>query len=227
LQFSGRRLQSFNIALSPSIIHEAPHTVRLPIALAVAAATLLAAARVIEVLHSPEEALVSRVGESDSSLRLPTRELDPSRPTVAFWDDDYASEKNWDKYTHKGGALICGLEGSDKTAGGHMGDKRTPPSARTQFNGGLETELQNWYWRHINPSSFSCRLAEHWHLPHAMQSLGLDGRPASEGGDNTCYRVEHRNPENSAATINQWYKVPGTEREFRVHIPGDTLFYIY
>jgi hypothetical protein len=203
------------------------HTKRLPIALPVAAATLFAAARVIEVLHSPEEALVSRIGESDSSTRLPARELDPLRPTIAFWDDDYASDKDWDKYTHKGGALMCGLEGSDETAGGQMGDKRTPPSARTQFNGDLKTELQNWYWHDINPSSFSCRLAEHWHLLNAMQSLRLDGRPASEGGDNTCYRVEHRDSDNTAATINQWYKVPGIEREFHVRTPGDTLFYIY
>jgi hypothetical protein len=197
---------------------------KLTTALAVAAATHLAATRVIDVLHSSDEATVFHIDEPDTPARLATRDLD--RRTVKLWDDDYASDKDWDTFIHKGGALVCGLEGDDETAGRQMKDTRTPPSAKTQFHGDLKSELQNWYWRHINPSSFSCRLAEHWHFPKAMQSLGLDGWPASEGGDNTCYRVEHWDPErtddngNTVAAINQWYNVPGIERQYHVSSPS-------
>jgi hypothetical protein len=197
---------------------------KLTIALAVAAATQFTAARVIKVLHSPDHVSISHIDEPQPPARLATRNLVPSRPKITFWDDDYATQQDWDEYAYKGGALMCGLEGDDETAGGQMKDTRTPPSARTQFNGDLKTELQNCYWRDTNPSTFSCRLAEHWHFPNVMRSLGLDGRPASEGGDNTCYRVEHWDPEkrddkgNQVAAINQWYNVPGIERQYHVHI---------
>jgi hypothetical protein len=209
----------FELALA-SILPEVAYTMKLTVAFAVAAATHFGATRVIDVLHSPDEATVFRTDDLDTPTRLGTREVE--RPTVTFWDDDYASEKDWDTYTHKGGALMCGLKGSDETAGRQIKDTRTPPSAKTQLNGDLKTELQNWYWRYVKPSSFSCRLAEHWHFPNAMQSLGLDGRPASQGGDNTCYRVEHWDPEktdgngNTVPAINQWYNVPGIERQYHV-----------
>jgi hypothetical protein len=55
-----------------------------------------------------------------------------------------------------------------------------------------------------------------------MQSLGLDGRPTTEGGDNQCYRIEHWDPEsrdaegNQIPTIHQWYNVPGNSKQYRV-----------
>jgi hypothetical protein len=200
----------------------------LTIALAVATATHFATAGVISALPAVDDAPVFDVDERNTSATLATLatlDLDPSRSKVDFWYDDYASQEDWDKYIHKGGALMFGLAGNDETAGRQMEDPRTPPSARSQFNGDLQTDLQNWYWRNINPSSFSCSLAEHWHFSNALRSLRLDGRPASEGGDNTCYRVEHWDPEkrdeqgNQVAAINQWYNVPGIRRQYHVRMP--------
>ncbi|KAI4697456.1 uncharacterized protein J4E84_000586 [Alternaria hordeiaustralica] len=159
---------------------------------------------------------ITRISSNSTS-----REPNGLHPTVAFWDDDYAAEEDWNKNAAKGGALICGLEGSDQTAGRQMKDTREPPSAARPYNSDLKIELQDWYWRETSSSSFSCSFSEHWHFSHAMRSLGLDGRPTSAGGDNQCYRVEHWDPEkrdnegNQIPAINQWYSTAGNNKQYR------------
>ncbi|EDU43710.1 conserved hypothetical protein [Pyrenophora tritici-repentis Pt-1C-BFP] len=151
---------------------------------------------------------------------LAMRSLNGPRPKVAFWDDP-ASPEDWQKYTAKGGALMCGLEGSDQTAGRLMGDTRQPPSAASKFNGDLQTELQDWYWRPVHPATYSCSISQHWQIPHAVESLGLSGTSKAQGGDNECFRTEHWDPErrdddgNQIPAVNQRYTVPGYSKQYR------------
>jgi hypothetical protein len=153
-----------------------------------------------------------------------SRDLNELRPTTAFWDDDYATASEWATYTAKGGALMCGLSGSDEAAGTLLKDTRNPPSAVSLFNSDLKSELETWYWRSVNPSSFRCSFSMYWAFPHAMSSLGLSGTSTAQGGDNQCYRVEHWDPErrdkngNQIPAINQWYSVPGAEKQYRVSL---------
>jgi hypothetical protein len=70
-----------------------------------------------------------------------------------------------------------------------------------------------------NPTSRGNQLSKYWQIGAAMQKLGLDGRPESEGGDNVCYGIEHWDPTREEGgkqvpAINQWYKV--SERGYRV-----------
>ncbi|KAG9191881.1 hypothetical protein G6011_10615 [Alternaria panax] len=58
----------------------------------------------------------------------------------------------WTKSAAKGGALMCGLDGSDQIAGRQIRDTREPPSAASRYNSDIATELENWYWRETNPS---------------------------------------------------------------------------
>jgi hypothetical protein len=49
-----------------------------------------------------------------------------------------------------------------------------------------------------------------------MQALGLNGKPKSAGGDNACYRIEHRDPSkqengHQVPAINQWYRIGGND----------------
>lgn len=119
---------------------------------------------------------------------------------------------------------MCALQGSDQTAGLQLKDTRSPPSAASHFNTDLKTELHTWYWRSVDPASFSCSFSDHWGFSKAMQALGLSGKPASQGGDNKCYRIEHWDPEkrddngNQIPALNQWYNVAGIEQQFRVRI---------
>ncbi|USP74807.1 uncharacterized protein yc1106_02081 [Curvularia clavata] len=151
----------------------------------------------------------------------PMPDTNDLRPATAFWDDDYASESEWKIYTAKGGALMCGLSGSDETAGILLKDTRTPTSASSIFTSNFKNTLATWHWRHVNPASFSCSFSTHWQFPNAMRSLGISGTSVAEGGDNTCYRVEHWDPEmrdehgNQIPAVNQWYSVPGVERKYR------------
>jgi hypothetical protein len=48
---------------------------------------------------------------------LISRESDNLHATIAFWDEDHATEMDWNKNAAKSGALMCGLEGSDQIAG--------------------------------------------------------------------------------------------------------------
>ncbi|EMD94635.1 hypothetical protein COCC4DRAFT_147813 [Bipolaris maydis ATCC 48331] len=151
----------------------------------------------------------------------PNLETNDFQLTTAFWDDDYASPSEWATYTTKGGALMCGLTGSDETAGSLLQDTRNPRSAASPFTSDLKSELSAWHWRSVNPSSFSCSFSTHWGFPHAMRSLGLSGTSATQGGDNHCYRIEHWEPDmqdehgNQVPAINQWYSVPGVGRQYR------------
>ncbi|KAH6644834.1 hypothetical protein C7974DRAFT_420258 [Boeremia exigua] len=154
----------------------------------------------------------------------------------AFFDDDSASDDDWQKFTHKGGALMCALNGDDEAAGVLMGDTRTPPSAASPWTGDLKQQLAAWKWTEIDPSSYSCKMDEHWKIPAAMKALGLNGKPQSEGGDNVCHRVEHWDPSltvdgQRVPAINQWYNVEGTEYqatqahfEFGVNTAGGALY---
>ncbi|CAN9216217.1 unnamed protein product [Alternaria alternata] len=192
---------------------------KLALVLAIAAATHSVTAETIKTPSPSTRVFNSNV--SGTSPALINRNPNEERPTVAFWDDDHATEVDWKKSAAKGGALMCALEGSDQVAGRQIRDTREPPSAASRYNSDLKTELHDWYWRETNPSTFSCSFSEHWHLAHAMRSLGLDGKPASEGGDNQCYRIEHWNPENrddkgnQIPAINQWYSVPGHDKQYR------------
>jgi hypothetical protein len=67
----------------------------------------------------------------------------PMRPATAFWDDDFASPADFQKAADKGGALICALLGSDRTAGLLLKDKRNPPSAASIWTGDLKTSCRS------------------------------------------------------------------------------------
>lgn len=143
-------------------------------------------------------------------------------PATAFWGDDLASDADWEKYTLKGGALMCGLAGTDRTAGRQIRDTRNPPSAASVWTGDLGQELDTWYWREMSPSSKGCQLQEYWEFRVMLAALGLNGRPRSEGGDNVCSRVEHwdANKEEGGkqvSAINQWYNVDG--KDYHVKSP--------
>lgn len=120
---------------------------------------------------------------------------------------------------------MCGLNGNDENAGEQMGDKRTPPSAASPWTGDLKQELATWKWSEVDPSTYSCKMDDHWKMSSAMEALGLNGKPRSEGGDNVCFRVEHWDPKavkdgQRIPAINQWYNVDGTD--YQVSDPGST-----
>jgi hypothetical protein len=143
-------------------------------------------------------------------------------PATAFWDDDLASDADWEKYTLKGGALMCGLVDTDRTAGRQIRDTRNPPSAASVWTGDLRQELDTWYWREMSPSSKGCQLQEYWEFPAMLAALGLNGQAKSGGGDNVCSRVEHWDADKEEGgkqvpAINQWYIVDG--KDYRVNTP--------
>jgi hypothetical protein len=148
------------------------------------------------------------------------------RPDTGFWDDDYATDADWDKYIHKGGALMCALVGSDQTAGRQIKDTRNPPSAASIWSGDLKQELRNWYWREMTPSSKGCQLAG-WEFGAMLRSLGLSEEEKSDDGDNQCFRIEHwdvgkeDDKGKQVPAINQWYKVGGTD--YRVSARRETM----
>ncbi|RMZ68536.1 cytochrome p450 [Pyrenophora seminiperda CCB06] len=149
------------------------------------------------------------------------RGLHDSRSKVARFFDEPASREDWIKYTTKGGALMCGLEGSDQTAGRLLRDTRDPLSAASRFQGDLQTELHNWYWRSVNPATWSCNFIKDWQLSEALHGLGLDGYSKAHGGDNECFRIEHWDPnksdenDNTIPAILQWYTVPGNSKSYQ------------
>lgn len=85
---------------------------------------------------------------------------------------------------------MCGLTGSDTTAGVLLKDTRNPPSAASVWDSDLKQELASWYWHDIIPNSYGCKMDEHWRIASALQSMGLSAKSAEQGGDNKCYRIE-------------------------------------
>jgi hypothetical protein len=175
--------------------------------------SLLAAGGTTSQIHTSSDAtqraFTLNISSQEESVS-PRRSL--LHPATAFWDDDLASARDRDKVTHKGGALICGLEGTDRTAGRQLKDLRNPPSAASPWPDDLKQELIDWYWHEVTPTTKGCKLDDYWKFPATMQALGLNGKCRSEGGHNVCYRVEHwdaNKQENGiqVPAINQWYKI--------------------
>ncbi|KAH6025740.1 hypothetical protein HBI83_061410 [Parastagonospora nodorum] len=160
-------------------------------------------------------------------------------PVTALWDDDLASDADWEKYTLKGGTLMCGLVGTDRTAGGQIRDTRNPPSAASVWTGDLRQELDTWYWREMSPSSKGCQLHAYWEFPAMLAALELNGQPKSDGGDNECSRVEHWDADKEEGgkqvpAVNQWYKVDGKDYhatkahyEFIINNKGGAIYGLY
>jgi hypothetical protein len=109
-----------------------------------------------------------------------------------FFDEDLASDAKWAKYTFKGGALMCGLNGDDLTAGHQINDPRNPPSAASVWTGDLRQELRDWYWREMTPRSNGCNFDGFWKIGNTLRALGLS---TQDGGVNACHKIVHFDPE--------------------------------
>jgi hypothetical protein len=106
------------------------------------------------------------------------------RTAPGFFDDDTAQPDDWDRYTAKGGGLLCGLMITDRAAGEMLKDGRNPPSAASEWQGGLEEELKTWYWHQLDDDQRYCDIAKRWELGYALKSLGLNEMSKKSGGDN-------------------------------------------
>ncbi|KAI4928448.1 uncharacterized protein J4E92_005934 [Alternaria infectoria] len=136
---------------------------------------------------------ITRISSNSTS-----REPNGLHPTVAFWDDDYAAEEDWNKNAAKGGALICGLEGSDQTAGRQMKDTREPPSAARPYNSDLKIELQDW--------------VEHWD---------------PEKRDNEGNQIPAINQWYSTALNNKQYRATKAHFEFGINTKGGAIYGLF
>jgi hypothetical protein len=148
------------------------------------------------------------------------------RPAQGF-DGDPASDADFTKYALKGGALMCGLTGTDKTAGILIKDKRDPPSAASIWSGNMQ-DFASWYWHDTQAQRSTCKPGQSFDLTEMMNGLGLSDLPKDEEGDNACYRTEHWDPakkddkNQQVPAINQWYQVG--EKGYRVgDEPGRSL----
>ncbi|KAF2828230.1 hypothetical protein CC86DRAFT_439187 [Ophiobolus disseminans] len=146
----------------------------------------------------------------------------------------------WNKFANKGGALICGLEGTDRTAGRLINDPRNPPSAASIFNGDPRQDMRDWYWHDSNPSGHGCDFDTFWHFGAVMRALGLNARSKSAGGDNMCYKTEHWDRSRTGTDgrqlppVLQWYdnggkqfKATGSEHEFAMNTVGGAIIGLY
>lgn len=163
----------------------------------------------------PDHALTSH----NNSLDVISEKIHLPPVETGFDDWDVSSDADWELYTRKGGALMCGLLGTDQTAGRLLNDKRTPPSAASAWQGDLKEELSWWYWHDVTSVRDKCDFNDYFEFPFAMKSLGLNGISSLQGGDNVCYHVEHcdrnlKKDGESVPSANQWYDVG--EKSYRV-----------
>ncbi|KZM22752.1 hypothetical protein ST47_g6100 [Ascochyta rabiei] len=111
--------------------------------------------------------------------------------------NDIASDEAWNKYKAKGLYYGCLLDMSNESAGKAMKDLRIPPSAESVWQGDLRNEIHKWGWHKAyympevncdfrdDPTMGTNRIGT------ALSALGLSPLPASAGGDNECYSIEH------------------------------------
>jgi hypothetical protein len=133
-------------------------------------------------------------------------------PAMGFFEDDFATPQDWERYTTKGGGMLCGLVVTDRIAGTMLQDGRDPPLAASEWQGGLVQELITWYWHDLVDDQSYCDIADRWEMGHALKSLGLNGKSKNRGGDNECFSIEHQT--RSGSPINQYYEVGG--KQYRV-----------
>ncbi|KAF2028876.1 hypothetical protein EK21DRAFT_101493 [Setomelanomma holmii] len=144
------------------------------------------------------------------------------QPDTAYFDDGLASATDFDRFALLGGALMCGLTGSDLTAGRQIRDMRNLPSAAS-----------------ASPRSYRCDFNGHWQFRDMLRGLVLNGVSVTNRGDNECYRVEHWDPEKKengqqVPLIKHWYTADGAQYratggfyEFGINQKGRAIFGLY
>ncbi|KAF2749730.1 hypothetical protein M011DRAFT_397773 [Sporormia fimetaria CBS 119925] len=142
-------------------------------------------------------------------LHAVARVIEVKTLTPRFWDDDYASAEDWERYSSKGGTMMCALVGSDRTAGSLLGDARNPPSAESVWQGDLVNAMNQWNWHEISDSQTNCNIETRWEFPEMLTRLRLDGRSKSSGGQNECFTVQHQ--DGNTPVINQFYQAEGKQ----------------
>jgi hypothetical protein len=139
-------------------------------------------------LHDFSASVLPYTSDDDTSDPKPQSHFEQFTNQRRFWDDDLASNAAWLKYTAKGGALMCGLEGDDETAGRQIFDTRNPPSAASRWTG---QEQRDWYWHETAPSNSGCDFDGFWKFGGTVRALGLN----TGEEDNVCWKVVHYDPE--------------------------------
>jgi hypothetical protein len=88
----------------------------------------------------------------------------------------------------------------------------------------LLEELATWNWFSFDAKQhYHADFDGYWYLSRALAALGLNTRPAQDGGQNTAYRIEHWDPnqkDSSGIGVpggEQRYTVEG--KEYRVSVP--------
>jgi hypothetical protein len=124
----------------------------------------------------------------------------------------------WSKALCKGVRLTQGMIVDEKKAAEFV----TP--VRSQWGGDLVQEFRTWGYREVPGARDSrCDFGPDVHeLQRAFATMGIDPRPASDGGPNVCYHVEHmygpaviRNPDGGwPKPEEQTYRV--AEKVYRV-----------
>jgi hypothetical protein len=127
-------------------------------------------------------------------------------------------QAEWSKALCKGVRLTQGMIVDE----GKAAEFVTP--VRSRWSGDLAQEFMTWGYREVPSARDSrCDFGPDVHeLQRAFATMGIDPRPASEGGPNACYHVEHmygpaviRSPDGSwPKPEEQTYRV--TEKVYRV-----------
>ncbi|KAJ4361646.1 hypothetical protein N0V95_001723 [Ascochyta clinopodiicola] len=136
--------------------------------------------------------------------------------------NDIASDEAWNKYKAKGLYYGCLLDMSNENAGKAMNDLRTPPSAESVWQGDLRNDIPKWGWQEADyMSDVNCDFRDEPttgsnRIGTALSALGLNPLPATAGGDNECYSIEHFDEalledEDDVPIDEQYYTVNGLD----------------
>jgi hypothetical protein len=113
----------------------------------------------------------------------PPPPLFPPLPRPPVFDED----PDWTKAVCRGRNLLKAMVLDEAETAKYL----QWPYAESPWDGDLREALGKWGYRQGEYADQQCDFDKVYHFGTALNALGIDAKPADQGGSNRCYYVQH------------------------------------
>jgi hypothetical protein len=128
----------------------------------------------------PSELIGPAIGADPPPPPMP---LFPPPPPPPVFDND----EDWEKAVCRGTNLLKAMVLDEAETSQFL----QWPYTESPWDGDLREALGKWGYSQEEYADKACDFEEKYHFGTALQALGIDAKPADQGGSNHCYFLQH------------------------------------
>jgi hypothetical protein len=144
--------------------------------------------------HFPQALCVQNISTSEtlSELTEPAIGADPPPPPMPFFPPPppppvFDDSEEWTKAVCRGTNLLKAMVLDEAETSRLL----QWPYAESPWDGDLRETLGKWGYSQEEYADEACDFGEKYKFDTALQALGIDSKPADQGGSNHCFYLKH------------------------------------